>query len=125
MEKIVNPRTLFLIDGMGAILSATILGIVLPQFEYLIGMPITVLHYLAIAACIMAIYSLTCYVFNPIHWRIYLTIIAVMNLTYCALSLGLVLFYYPQLTQLGLAYFIIEKFVVVPLALIEIKTALR
>ncbi len=88
-----SPRTLFFIDGMGAIVSAIILGILLPKLEYLKGMPVEVVHYLAMAASVFAIYSLTCYLLNPDRWAIYLRWIGIINLTYCAVSIGLVFYY--------------------------------
>ena len=120
MKKI---RTLFLIDGIGAVVSAILLGIVLPTFEDLIGMPISILQGLAIAATIFAIYSLTCFVIAPKRWHIYLRTIAIVNLLYCIASIGLVMYYYPQLTILGVTYFLIEKIIVISLATVELKTS--
>ena len=33
-----NPRSLFLLDGLGAIVSAIMLGVVLIRLEYMIGL---------------------------------------------------------------------------------------
>jgi hypothetical protein len=42
-----KPKTLFLIDAIGAVLSTVLLGIVLVAFEKYIGMPTNVLYALA------------------------------------------------------------------------------
>jgi len=128
MGKIENQkhcRTLFLIDGLGAIISAVMLGIVLPRFEHLIGMPAVVLKGLTIAATMFAIYSLTCYAIQPKRWHIYLRTIGIVNLLYCAVSIGLVIYYYPQLTVLGILSFAVEKIIVFSLAMLEIKTSMK
>lgn len=125
MNQNLNSKTILLIDGIGAVISAIMLGLVLPSLNHLIGMPFIILRYLAIAACLFATFSLTCYIASPNRWHQYLMLIGMINLIYCAVSLGLVFYYYPQLTKLGLAYFIIEKLIVFPLALLEIKTAMR
>ena len=118
-----KPRTLFLIDGIGAVVSSIMLGLVLPKFQHLIGMPLVVLKGLTIAAVMFAIYSLTCYAVQPKRWHIYLRTIGIVNLIYCAVSIGLVIYYYPQLTILGLTYFALEKVIVFSLAMIELKTS--
>ena len=41
-------------------------------------------------------------------------------MTYCVLTLGLVVYYYPQVTVLGLTYFLLEIAVVGGLVYIEI-----
>ena len=118
-----NPRTIFLIDGIGAIISAVMLGIVLPLLQDLIGMPTEVLYYLASAAVMFAIYSLSCAFIVPANWPTFLRIIAFVNLTYCVVSVGLVYYFYPQLTKLGIAYFAIEKLIVIYIVMMELKAA--
>lgn len=118
-----NPKTLFLLDGIGAMVSAVMLGLVLPMLQDLIGMPKEVLYYLASAAVFFAIYSLSCAAIGPRKWPTFLRIIAFINLTYCVVSVALVYYYYPQLTKLGIAYFIIEKIIVIYIAMMELKTA--
>ena len=122
-QLISNPRRLFLIDGIGALVSAFSLGVLLVQFEHLFGMPAEVLFYLAFGASAFAIYSLTCHFRFPSNWRIFLKAIAISNLIYCGITLGLVFYYKQDLTYIGLAYFIIELVVIISLARIELKTA--
>ena len=56
-----TKHTLFLMDGIGALVSALMLGFVLPHPMYfdLIGMPVVTLNGLAGLAVIFAGYSLT------------------------------------------------------------------
>ncbi len=121
----ISPRKLFLLDGIGAIVSALSLGVVLVQFESIFGMPKQVLYCLAAAASIFAIYSLTCYFSNIKYWRPFLKVIAFANLSYCFATAILVFYFYQELTVLGILYFVLEKLIVVPLALFELKTATK
>ena len=119
----INPRTLFLVDGVGALVSAVMLGVVLVQLEPLIGMPRRVLYVLALIPCFFMVYSFLCFLKPPQNWKFFMRMIAIANLSYCALTLGLVIYLFPQLTVLGFTYFILEIIVVVTLVIIELKTA--
>ena len=121
--KSLNPRTLFLIDGLGALVSALLLGVVLVQLESFIGMPIAVLYYLAGAALLFFLYSLSCYWWFPNKWRPFLRAIAIVNLIYCLITLGLTIYFFDQLSFWGLGYFLIEIIIIVVLAIIELKKA--
>lgn len=116
-----TSKQLFLIDGIGAVISAFFLGVILVQLEALIGMPENVLYPLAALAVIFACYSLSCYFISPTKWRLYLKIIATVNTLYSFLTLGLVLYHYTNLTILGLAYFIAEILILIGLIRAEIK----
>ena len=120
-----KPKTLFLIDGFGAVLSAFSLGVVLVHFEASFGMPKAVLYPLALAACGFALYDFICYFLFPSNWSIFLKGIALMNLLYCFVSIYLVLLHYPELTTLGLLYFFLEFVILFLLIGIEYKTATK
>ncbi len=49
-----NPKKLFLLDGLGAILSAILLGVVLVNQQVLFGIPKPTLYFLAPAPCRLA-----------------------------------------------------------------------
>lgn len=112
---------LFLIDGLGASVSAFFLGVVLIRFENTFGMPRSVLYFLALLPCIFAIYSFGCYFFVKGNHRSYLRGVAVANLLYCVLTIGLVIFHFESLTLLGLLYFFIELIVIVLLVSVELR----
>lgn len=128
-----SPRLLFLIDGLGALLSAALLGLVLPRFEALFNMPPATLHILALIACVFAVYSLSCFIclskgwgpaWGPATYPLwYLKAIAVANLLYGALSLGVLVYLYPQPSIWSLLYFASEVTVIGVLALIELRVA--
>ncbi|MFD2564992.1 hypothetical protein [Aquimarina rubra] len=114
-----NPKQLFLIDGLGALLTIFFLAVVLTTFQEYIGMPKTALCFLSMIAMIYAIYSFSCYLLNPAKWQILLKIIAFANLTYCLITIAYMYHFYNSLTVIGLLYFIIEIFIIVALVSIE------
>lgn len=118
-----NPKQLFLLDGFGAILSAFLLGVVLVQLESTFGMPREVLYPLALAACGFAIYDFICYFRITKNWKPFLIGIAIINLIYCIISIGLMIQHYPQLTTLGVLYFCGEIVILFVLIGIELKVA--
>lgn len=119
----IPPRRIFLIDGVGALVSALMLGIVLIQIQSLIGMPSDTLRYLALTAGGFAVYSCVCYIRFPRNWPIFLRVIAVVNLLYCCATAALVVVHVEMLTAWGIAYFVGEILLVVGLALLELKIA--
>ncbi|MCC9065172.1 hypothetical protein [Flavobacterium piscisymbiosum] len=116
-------KKIFLIDSLGALISAFFLGIVLVRFEIAVGMPKEVLIVLAILACILAFYSFISYLFVIKNWQFYIRIIALVNLVYCCLTIGFLTYFHREITVLGCAYFFIEIIVILILANIEINVA--
>ncbi|MFZ5630461.1 MAG: hypothetical protein ACOY5B_15120 [Spirochaetota bacterium] len=114
-----SSERIFLVDGVGAAYSATMLGVVLAAFVPFFGMPTAVLYPLAGTAVCLAVYSLSCHFFKPRRWQIFLRGIATLNLAYCAASVVLMSVFWNSLTTWGAAYFVSEKFVVIGLALQE------
>lgn len=118
-----NPRTLFLADSSGALLSAFFLFVVLKSFNEYFGTPETILNYLsAIAAC-FCIYSATCFLFLKDNWTLYIRVISIANLLYCILTLCLLIIYLPLHTYLGIIYFLAEIAVIGVLVYIELNVA--
>lgn len=116
-------KTLFLIDGLGALLSAVLLGVVLVRFENIFGMPRHVLYVLSIIAGLLSVYSLTSYFLIRKNPKPYLKILAIANFLYCCLTVSLVFSFYKELSYLGLIYFLAEVGVIVTLAGIELSKA--
>ncbi len=115
------PKKLFLIDGLGAMLSAFLLGVVLVKLQSFIGMPTNQLYFLAAIPCFFALYDLISYFRVEENWRPYLKGIAIANLFYCVLSIGLLVIHFSKLTALGVAYFVVEILIVVVIAWYELK----
>lgn len=120
---ILNHKKIFLIDSLGALISAFLLGIVLVRFEIVFGMPKEGLFILSILACFLALYSFVNYILVIKNWRFYLKIIAWINLIYCCLTIGFITYFHRKVTALGCAYFFIEIIIILILANIEINVA--
>jgi hypothetical protein len=119
---ILKPKTLFLIDGLGALLTAFILMAVLKPYHEYIGMPRPVLTWLSLIAVCFCLYSITCSFLVKTNERLFIGIIITANLLYCLLTTGLVLYHYSNLTVLGVTYFLAEIIVIVVLVFFELNT---
>lgn len=117
------PKKLFLTDGIGAMLTAFFLFIIMRQFNEYFGMPQTILTCLSVIAICLCIYSTLCFLFLKEFWITFLIILGMANLLYAALTTGMLIIYYPQLTLIGLIYFLIEIVMICGLAYIEFNVA--
>ncbi|MEM8508622.1 MAG: hypothetical protein AAF717_12370 [Bacteroidota bacterium] len=104
----INPKTLFLIDAVGALFSAFMLGVVLVQFESIFGIPQAALYLLSIIPCFFVLYDLACYSFIKNTYGPFLKLLALLNGSYCILSLGLAVVYSDKITIYGWCYLLIE-----------------
>jgi hypothetical protein len=120
---VLHPKKLLLIDCLGALLSAFLLGIVLVRFESSFGMPRNTLYFLSATACLFAMYSGLCYVFLKKNHASYLKWIAFANMIYCSLTLGLMFYFYKEMTLLGVIYFLVEVSIIATLAVMELRVA--
>lgn len=123
MLKAINPKKLFLIDSLGALLTAIMLGFVLVRFENSFGMPKKELYTLSSIAWIFFICSGLCFLGNSGKWRLFMKFIAFANLMYCCFTIGLIVYFYKQLTILDFLYFLGEIILIICLAFMELKTA--
>jgi hypothetical protein len=116
-------KRLFLLDGLGAVVTALMLGALLTTFEPWFGMPKRFLIPLSLVAACFAVYSLTCHVRAAgARW---LLGIAVANSLYCLCTLSLVLWLFGSLTWLGVAHFLGEIALVSALVIVEVRVAMR
>lgn len=118
-----KPKQLFIIDGLGALLSAFLLGVILVRFEYFFGIPKEALYILAIPPLTFMIFDLFSYYAASQKDHLLLKIIAFANLSYFLLSLGLAAYHHEIIRTWGWVYLGLEVLIVVPLALIELKAA--
>lgn len=116
-----NPKRIFLVDSVGAFLTAFFLAIVLTTFEEYFGMPKKILVPLSIIALVYALYSVLCYYFIDQNWKLFLKSLCIANFLYCCLTIGLLFFFYASLTTLGVMYFLIEIALIGVLIAIERK----
>jgi hypothetical protein len=115
-----NDRTIFLLDGIGALLSLTFTGLILPHFSEIVGISKNLIYILAIFPAIYTIYSLTSYFFiKPTKPWMLLTIIC-GNLIYCLVSCTLILFH-ETLTFIGKSLFFGEILIVLAVIALELK----
>lgn len=120
-----ESKRLFLIDGLGALTTAGLLFFLLAEFDYLFGMPKPILHGLSLMAILFSAYSFSCLIMVKQNWKIFLSLIAFANITYCLLTSGLMLYHYSKLTQLGLMYFVGEIAIIIMLVFFELKTLVK
>lgn len=119
-----NPRMIFLVDSIGALLSALLL-LVVAYFDELLGMPKETLRQLVALPVLFMAYSAGCFLFKPNPWKRYLGFIATANIFYCVLTIALLFYFANRLTTFGFAYFSLEIIVVLLLAVFELKLVLK
>ena len=122
IAKTWKPKTVFLMDGLGASLTSFLLVTVPKYFSEYFGMPQEALTLLSTLALIFAIYSFSCFAFLGNNAVKLLKPIIIANLSYCVLTLGLVIHFYNELTGWDLAYFLGEILIICGLVYIEVKT---
>ncbi len=117
----VSPKQMFLIDGIGAVLTALCLGVVLPLFHEHIGLPKEVLIAMGGAGVFYGIYSFSCFFFIRSRYVAGLKLLILANLLYCVASAAVVTFYVEQMTLLGLGYFALEVLVILGVVFLEMN----
>lgn len=119
-----NPKKVFLIDALGALISLFSFWCILYPLETYFGIPTSVLLVLSIIAIFLFLYSFSCYKLIKKHWKPYLKIIIILNSLYILFSIGLIFYHFKQLTFLGVSYFVIEITVIIVVLFVEITTFL-
>lgn len=117
-----NPKRIFLMDSIGAFLSATSLMVILCFFEPEFEIPKKMLYFLFVIACILSIYSIRCYYLFDKRWEKHLRTILIANILYCILTITLLAIFRNSVTLLAIIYFILELIIISCIAFIEIKT---
>lgn len=117
-------RSVLLIDGIGAAVSALVTGLILPLFSEQLGLPPHILYSLAALALVFMIFSLFCYFIAREVGVWMLRVIIFANLTYCVISAGLT-FFYAGVTSLGQAVLCAELLIVLFVVAFEIRVGLR
>ncbi|WP_417786246.1 hypothetical protein [Tenacibaculum sp.] len=118
-----NPKKLFLIDGLGAVLSAFLLSVVLVNFESIIGIPTSSLYLLAIFPIIFTFYDFYCYQKTHHKLKPFLKGIAMANLLYSCFSIGLGFYHSKTVTNLGWTYILVEVLIIIILSIFELIVA--
>ena len=118
-----NPSTLFLVDGAGALITAVLLFFVLKQYHVNIDLPQNIIKFLAAIASAYSVYSFICFLFTRKQWPRFITIIAFANFLYCLLTAAVLVVYHSTITILGVIYFVVEILIIAGLATFELKMA--
>jgi hypothetical protein len=120
-----NQKKLFLIDSIGAFMTAFSLFVILRQFNVYFGMPRNELTYLSVIAVFFGIYSAACFLFLKGRFIPFIKFIGIANLIYCGLTFGLLIKYYHLMTIIGTTYFLIEIVIICLLSFVELNVATR
>lgn len=120
-----KPRTLFLVDGLGAAWTAFSLYFIVRNFYNYLGMPADILTYLSVFGLIYCAYSLSCYFLCKNSWSLLLRIIGICNCIYCVVTMLLLFVFNIEITLLGYIYFFAEILIILPLAFLELQVAKR
>lgn len=116
---VLNKKSIFLLDGVGAAVSALFTGLLLPLFTTEIGLPAEVLYSLATLPILCSIYSFSCHFAKKFHpWMLFGIMAA--NIFYCLISAALI-FTYESMTSWGIALLLAEIFVVIFVITLEVK----
>ena len=118
-----KQKTIFLIDALGAILTAFFLFVIMRQFNGYFGMPKTVLTLLSVIAGLFFFYSTACFLFLKRNWALFMRLIGFANLLYCVLTIALLIKYYSLVSIIGTTYFLIEIVIICGLSYVEFSVA--
>tara|TARA_B100000745_G_scaffold290434_1_gene229365 strand:+ start:216 stop:626 length:411 start_codon:yes stop_codon:yes gene_type:complete len=121
-QLVQNPKKIFLVDAIGALITAIFMLYILSPLQAHIGMPLQIITGFGIAALGLFAYSIFCHLQIKTLWRPFLFGVIALNSTYVVVSIILVLMYINDLTTLGIIYFIIEILIIIGLITIEYRT---
>ncbi|RFC53362.1 hypothetical protein [Brumimicrobium aurantiacum] len=119
--KQLNPKILFLIDGLGAALSVLLLGFVLVRYESIFGIPTSALYFLATLPFVFMFYDLFSFFNANDKAGFHLKTIAFLNLMYCIVSLITAYYHSDSITYFGWFYIIFEIVILLFLSSVECK----
>ena len=115
-----EAKDIFLLDGSGAVISAILTGIIMPIFYAHIGLPIWLMHSLAIIPILYAIFSISCYLLVKEYKPWMFKAIITANLLYCIITFALIVGY-RGLSVLGKTVLFLEILTVIGVVLLEFR----
>ena len=118
-----KPQYVFLTDSIGAMLTASLLFVVLKTYNDCVGMPERILTYLSVIATVFSFYSAACFLWVKEHFIPFIRVISIANIFYCVLTMMLVIIYYSMLTHIGISYFISEILIICAVVYMEVRVA--
>ena len=130
MEKLIQhfaekQKTLFLVDSIGAFITAFFLFVIIQQLNFYFGIPKTQLTYLLIIAICFCIYSVSCFLLLKRRFAPFMRFIGIANILYCVVTIGTLIKYYHLVTLIGTSFFLIEIGIIFTLSYVELTVAKR
>ena len=119
----IDKRKIFLIDGIGALITCFFLSVVFVRLEAMFRVPFHVLYILALLPALFSIYSLVCYLALKQNFKPFLRGIAAMNFMYCVLTTSVLFVFNQEITRLAWLYFSIELTLIVGLIIWELRAS--
>ena len=120
-----SPRAILKLDLAGALLSALLLlGLVL-NLESFFGIPRNAIIILISFPLAFALYDGIVLAIKPVRYRTYILIIAILNLSYCFVSINVAFSHSSVIKPAGWVYIILEVLVVIGIAILELSIAKR
>ena len=120
-----QPRRVFLLDGLGALVSTlALVAVVIPLQPYF-GLPRDLLWKFASVAAVFSAYSLTCAQVLRENFRPFMAVIALSNSVYSLATMGSLYSHRVAVTPLCVLYFMLEVMIVAALVSLEIRTIRR
>ena len=119
MKHRLSAKNVFIVDGLGATLTALLLLTIVAGLQPYFGLPLPTVYFLSSLALLFAVYDFLCFRLAGKKWPLFLGIIIVANGLYCFLTLGLLLFYRNLISPWAVAYFSGEILVVLVLVRAE------
>lgn len=118
--SLIKGRTIFLVDAIGAFVSA--ISLLVPYlFKEVFGMPQSILTIFITIAIAYSLYSITVYLSNTPKWKSYLLIIALLNIGYCLFTMYHVFNNMNTITLYGYLYFVSEILIILILSGFELR----
>lgn len=114
---------LFMVDAIGALLSSLLLFAIAKKFSLSFGLSESVLVKLSFVALLMAFYSTLCYISIKHRWKSFLISVSLINFIYCTITFLVLIYYWSEITALGIVYLSAEIMVILLLAFFEVSTA--
>lgn len=115
-----TPKNTFLLDGIGAMLSTTLLACIAYFFNGF-GIPIHAMGMLIALAATFMVYSLACHLLVENKWRFCLWLIVFANTSYSLLTMAAVIHFWEAITALGVLYFVSEVMVIYTVVYLEVS----
>jgi len=122
--RLLELKKVFQLDLVGAVLSAIILGLILPLWQPCFGIPLAVLRLLAFCAIFLSVFDLACIFLLKKESRIQYAVSTIigLNVMYLLLSIIVIIMHWDLITLWGHGYLFLEIVVLIGLIYFERKT---